>query len=374
MAVAQRNINWPAQQVVANAVTLTTSSFGEDDEAVVSTTASASAGNILINGTLSNTPTVPTAANLGDKTVLASNVSVLSTDNISGATFTISGFYLGLPQTDFVTGVNNNTVYTNLLFTTVTNVSVDMTVTNFSLGKGGPSNSNQTASLVIDGTYSNYLTQLGPYVATFKDMIRTVSFSSNDDLTSSGITLTIIGTYLGNVVQDQTITSGNLPNNSMVQTTQIFDSVTQVIVSGGTPTNFSIGLGFYGMLQFVNYDFKESISALAVQVIVGGTINYSFGGTLQNVSNLAVANPAAYFGVSPPVNPPATLPTPNQLYLFDATASSSMTNLAVDSMASVTTLPLRYYTILIANQSGGEDPNTIDESGSLQVYFIQGGI
>ena len=51
-----------------------------------------------------------------------------------------------------------------------------------------------------------------------------------------------------------------------------------------------------------------------------------------------------------------------------------MTNLAVDSMASVTTLPLRYYTILIANQSGGEDPNTIDESGSLQVYFIQGGI
>lgn len=377
-----RNIEWPAERVLLDAVVLqTASAFDEDLQAVIVTTASAPAGNLSINGTLSNSPTVPTAANLSDAAVIGSNVGVTSTDNISGATFTITGVYLGLSVTDRVTGINNSVVYTNQFFTTVTNVSVDMPVTNFSVGKGGAASSNATASLLINGTYSNYLTQVGPYVAKFKDMIRTVSFTSDDDLTASGITLTIIGTYLGNVVQDQTITAGNLPNGSTVETTQIFDTVTQVIVSGGTPTNFAVGMGLYGMLQFINYDYRQAISTLSIQVEVGGTINYSFGLTSQNVSDLNVSNTDAYFGVTPPVNPPASPPLPDQLYLPDATGS--MTNLSINAFASPSVLPCKYYTILITEAGGGPfiaeapvraEAIAVDDSGYLQAYFVQGGI
>lgn len=376
--MALRVYNWPAQQDLLDSVVLTTvSAFSQDNQAVVATTVIVGAGNIPIDGTRSNEPTIPTAATLSDAAVIGSNVSVTSSDNISTATFTITGFYLGLPQTDRVTGVNAGTVYTNELFTTVTNVSVDMSVSNFSIGKGGAVGSNAAASLLINGTYSNYLAQVGPYTAKFKDMIRTVSFTSNDDLSASGITLTIIGTYLGNVVQDQTLTAGNLPNNNTVQTTQIFDSVTQVIVSGGTPTNFNIGMGLYGMLQFFNFDFIQEISAFSVQILVSGTINYSFGLTSQKVSDLTTASPDSYFGVTPPVNPPAgTPPFPvNQLFLVDAT--SSLTNQTASAFSSTSLLPFLYATLLITEAGGGpfeEAAVAIDDTGTLQAYFLQGGI
>ena len=367
-----RNVTWPAERVLLDAVVLqTASAFDEDLQAVIVTTASAPAGNLSINGTLSNSPTVPTAANLSDAAVIGSNVGVTSTDNISGATFTITGVYLGLSVTDRVTGINNSVVYTNQFFTTVTNVSVDMPVTNFSVGKGGASGSNANASLVLDGTYSNFKTQVPPYVSTFTDMIRTVSVTSDDDLSAIDMTFTIIGTYLGNIVQDQTIASGNLPNASTIQTTQIFDSITQVIISGGTPTNFSIGMGLYGMIQFLNFDYAQSLGGISVQVIPVGNINYSFGATLQNVYDLKKSNTDAYFVATPPVNPPGSFSS-NQLFLVDAT--STLTNLKTPGFGSSIGAPFKYCTLLITNQSGGETPNTIDENGYLEVYFTLGGI
>jgi hypothetical protein len=65
------------------------------------------------------------------------SVSISSTDDLSGATFTVTGIQNGAGIIkNNITGPNNNTIYTDEIFDAITSVTVDSNVTHVQVGTG----------------------------------------------------------------------------------------------------------------------------------------------------------------------------------------------------------------------------------------------
>lgn len=190
----------------------------------------------------------------------------------------------------------------------------------------------------INGTLSNIDTGAANPSVTFDRIARNVSITSTDDMHL--VNFTITGLYNGNVVVD--VVSG--PNNSTVESDEIFNSITSVEIDDDV-TNTSVGTGTIGHTNWFEYDYNRVQSGFAVQVSVVGTINYSFGATLESVSE--VEDITEY----------------NALNLFDLTGSLS--SQTTDKYGNTGVIPFRYCNVEI-NSSGAD--------GALEVIMCQGGI
>ena len=184
-------------------------------------------------------------------------------------------------------------------------------------------------NLSINGHLANTPTAYGGVV--FTGISRTISLTSTNDL--SAVSFTINGIYNGASVS-QTILG---PNNNTVYTTSIFDVITSVS-SNGAVSNVSVGSGLTGQTHWFKYNYNQDISIFSVQVIVGGTINYTFNITSNDIKSV--------------VSPTLTAPIP------------VVTNSTTTQFQSFPAIPF-YYGNVTVNSSGS--------SGSVNIIITQTG-
>jgi hypothetical protein len=160
---------------------------------------------------------------------------------------------------------------------------------------------------------------------------RNVSLTSTNNL--SGVNFTITGVLNGSSVSE--IIAG--PNNNTVYTTQLFDVIVSVSVNAAV-SNVSVGTGLIGKTHWFQYCYNRDISYFSVQVIVVGTINYSFNITSDDVK--ATSTPS----LTSPI--------------------ASLTNTNTTEFKSFPSIPFYYGNITI-NSSGSD--------GSLTIMINQSG-
>lgn len=93
-----------------------------------------SSGFLTLNGTLFDI-NVPNQISFIDSNIIRS-VSITSTNNLSGRTFTITGFQNSAPIQESITGPNNTTVYGTKNFDIITSVSVNGSANAVKVGTG----------------------------------------------------------------------------------------------------------------------------------------------------------------------------------------------------------------------------------------------
>ena len=147
--------------------------------------------------------------------------------------------------------------------------------------------------LTLDGAYTS------GGVATFPFPTE-VTFTSTDNL--STVTFTVIGTDANNVYQSEAVVG---PNNTTVQTTNKFKTVTKVQVS--TVTTFTtqtvdvggaavgIGNGAWWPLDIYT---PNQVTTISCNILASGTATYSVQYTNEDpfdtsITQLAVAHPTA---------------------------------------------------------------------------------
>lgn len=87
--------------------------------------------SLVINGNLATGGVVPFINNGYSR-----QVSFTSTNNLSAASFTISGLQNGVSISEVVTGPNNNTVYSTLIYDVVSSIVASAAVSGISIGSG----------------------------------------------------------------------------------------------------------------------------------------------------------------------------------------------------------------------------------------------
>lgn len=183
-------------------------------------------------------------------------------------------------------------------------------------------------ALVLNGTFSK------PGVTfSFPGMNRSVSLTSENDLSEANFT--IVGATSSGVAVEEVMAG---PNGDTVQSVNSYHTITSITCDSAVD-GISVGSGQTGYLSWYLYDYNRRFSSyLAIQVVVEGAINYTFGATLEDVSKVEAP------------------------YLFDVTAD--LTNKNANGTGTAVS-GLRYYTTTI---------NASDETGSLIVYYMQQGI
>lgn len=197
-------------------------------------------------------------------------------------------------------------------------------------------------SLVLNGTLTRGNASRGPIIVSFGTVSRTVSLTSTNNL--SAINVTVTGKLMGNIVT-QTIAG---PNNNTVSTTQFFDTVTSVTVSG-IVTAMSVGSGTTGQTQWFPYDIFATHPSLTAQADVTGTVAYSFAATLDDV--VTNANPTVFDGIVMPK--PAGVATGDYETVMNGATTSQMASISY---------PIRYCCFIVA------------ATGSIVFSLLQAGI
>jgi hypothetical protein len=169
--------------------------------------------------------------------------------------------------------------------------------------------------------------------AVFPGYARTVSLTADNDI--SGVSFMIFGAVNG--VDITEILNG--PNNTTIETTQIFDSVYDIVASGPV-TNISAGIGTTGRTAWFLHSFNTMCPEVGIQVTVTDTINYTFVTTLTDIQNTNESN----------------------IPLF--TPITDMTGATINLIEDYMT-PSRYSAIQI---------NSSNSTGSLSAIFIQQGL
>ncbi len=138
-----------------------------------------------------------------------------------------------------------------------------------------------TGGFVLNGS----LVPPGTKEAVFPGISRTVTITSAFDI--SPYFITVEGTYNG-AFQTETIAG---PNASTVETTNLFDTVTAVYPNSAIFAS-SVGTGTTGHTNWFNHNYHATVVGFTLQVVVTGTINYTFQTTLDDVN--ANSNPTAF--------------------------------------------------------------------------------
>ena len=193
-------------------------------------------------------------------------------------------------------------------------------------------------AMAINGVLSNDETGTPSPSVTFDGVARNISITSTDDMHL--VTFTVTGVYNGHVLTE--VVDG--PNKATVESDEIFNQITSIVASAPA-TNTSVGTGTIGHTNWFAYDYNRDQSVFAIQVSIAGTINYSFGATLEDVSE--VADITDY----------------TALNLFDLT--TTLTSQTTSKYGNAASIPFRYGNVQI-NSSGAD--------GALEVIMCQGGI
>lgn len=194
-------------------------------------------------------------------------------------------------------------------------------------------------TLLLNGTLVNFQY---PRFVSLGNVSRTISITSTVDL--SLINFTVTGMLNGSVVSE--VKAG--PNNNTVYTTQVFDIINSVTVSGVVGTNVSVGIGTTGFTRWFNHNPHSSVLGFTVAVEISGTINYTFQTTLDDVQ--LNASP----GIFTPIDGTAGSPG------FPA----DMTNINSNQIAFTNNFVTSYSRIAIVSST----------DGSLTATFLQQGI
>jgi hypothetical protein len=94
----------------------------------------ASPGALNLNGDLANNAVLNQVSFI--EAGFIRNLSFTSANNLSAATFIVTGFQNGAPVTESVTGVNNNTVYSAYVYDQITSITVNQAVNGIRVGTG----------------------------------------------------------------------------------------------------------------------------------------------------------------------------------------------------------------------------------------------
>jgi hypothetical protein len=164
---------------------------------------------------------------------------------------------------------------------------------------------------------------------------RTVSLTSDQDL--SGVDITCEG-ILNGLSVSETLKG---PNTNTVETTQLFDRVRTIAVSGAVQ-NLSAGTGTKGRTGWVLFDYQRSFPSLSAQVVIlDGTAKYSLMGTLSN--------------------PAQTVDMTKRLFVI----TNDMKEKEESALVPVMPFPVRYVCVQILE---GE------ATTSLEITFLQQGV
>lgn len=187
----------------------------------------------------------------------------------------------------------------------------------------------ENANFVLDGDLIN-----SNGIVQFHGYRRTISFTSVDDNSTASITVTGL---LDNQPVVETITA---PNNETVETTEVFDTVSSILVTDDPITNCSAGTGVTGATNWIKSSANASAYEIAVQVeVTAGTPRYDFQVTLDDVTQ--TSDPNVFNGIA------------------------TMTN-ANGSLLANYEDPTNYYRINIRNTSNA--------AAALNVTFLQQGL
>ncbi len=174
----------------------------------------ASSGSLLLNGTFTSSDTPNQISFISNNFIRS--ISITSANNLSGVTFTVTGFQNEAFVTETITGPNNDTVSGTKYYDVITSVIVNGAVTQVSVGTGTAgylplvqlntlsSSINYSCSIKVPAsgsgvTYSLYQTleQVSPNYITFQNQIGSNFFQIGTDGTTSQIlNFNVITNYL----------------------------------------------------------------------------------------------------------------------------------------------------------------------------------
>lgn len=168
-------------------------------------------------------------------------------------------------------------------------------------------------NLILNGSMASFGNDL-PSKVVFDGYSRAISLTSANNLSGSNFTIT--GTYRGQP-QVEVIVG---PNANTVQSTKLFDSVTQVSVNGAVLA-VSVGTGIVGETHWFSSDYYCSVVGMTVQVVVTGAITYSFQTTLDDVNT--TSSPTVFNTILDMTNATTTKIMPHATININAGASPS---------------------------------------------------
>lgn len=162
------------------------------------------------------------------------------------------------------------------------------------------------------------------YQVVLGEIGRTVSITSANNL--AGVNFTIAG-YLNGAAVSTTIAG---PNATTVYTTAVFYDVITSVTTNAAAAAFSVGTGTTGVTHWFNSDQYQNALGLGIQVVVGGTITYSFLTTLDDPST--VTTPTSFTPIAA-----MTAATTNQLGSYlSPTRNSRIAVTASDGTGTLT--------------------------------------
>lgn len=144
------------------------------------------AQNLVFNGNLSATNNSPTVSftTFG----YSRQVSISSVDDLSLATFTVTGTQNGVLITETITGPNATTVYSVKIYDIITSIGVDRVVTNVQVGTGYEGFFNlipiDTSESILD-VYALSLGSLLANGASPQAQVPTTIYSTLDDISAN---------------------------------------------------------------------------------------------------------------------------------------------------------------------------------------------
>jgi len=198
-------------------------------------------------------------------------------------------------------------------------------------------------NLIINGTLSSN-PNLPNIRAEFPKICRQVTISSTGNL--SGIQFTITG--IGDNGYPKSVTIAGPNNNTVTTVNELFTIVNSVSANAAVATNVRVGTGTLGATQWFLSDHYRDVNHLAVNVIVTGTINYSFQTTYDD----------------PTTNPNYVVKTPiDGVTIPTVPTTTPMVNQTVSDLADYT-IPTHYSRVYV---------NSSDATGALVVNFLQQG-
>lgn len=198
-------------------------------------------------------------------------------------------------------------------------------------------------NLIINGTLSSNPNLINVR-AEFPKICRQITIQSAGNL--AGVQFTITG--IGDNGYPKTATIAG-PNANTVNTgTNLFSTVNSVSTNGAVATNVRVGTGSVGATQWILSDHYKSFFQTAVNVVVTGTINYSFQSTFDDPTTNAAYN------IKYPIDGVTVLTVPTATPMIAATVSC----------LAHYDLPANYSRIYI---------NSSDATGALAINILEQG-
>lgn len=192
--------------------------------------------NLIINGNLASSGNVSFISDGYSR-----QLSFTSMNNLSAASFTIYGTQNGVQISETVTGPNNNTVYSTLVYDVVTVVTSSVAVSQVAVGTGYNGFFQLISPNITGVTNFNYNFTLGSTYST--NVIGTTVYGTLDNIVNNGTTFAnIIANNVGTLYTIKTF--GNTAFYMYPDNTTIVQSILIQLTGSSSTIGNSITLTF----------------------------------------------------------------------------------------------------------------------------------